>query len=191
MQQVAPPPVGYYAVAPPAKSSGGALKVILIIVAVVVGLGILGVGALAFIGYRAAKTITTAAGNGITVNNGNNGSTVTVPGLGTVTTGTSAGVSAQDLGVPLYPGATQDSTASSTVTNGTTHVVQATFWTTDPVSSVTAFYQSKLGNSLNVMGLGDETIMNYGSGSNTVTMMVDSENGKTKINAIHTVTQSQ
>jgi tRNA1(Val) A37 N6-methylase TrmN6 len=56
---------------------------------------------------------------------------------------------------------------------------------------VTAFYQGKLGNALSVMSLGDETILNYGSGNNTVTMMVDSENGKTKINAIHTVTQGQ
>jgi hypothetical protein len=189
IQQVAPLPVGY-TVAPPAKS-GGALKIVLIVVAVVVGLGILGVGTLAFIGWRAAKAITTAAGQGITVSNGNNGSTVTVPGVGSVTTGTSAGVTAQDLGVPLYPGATQDPSSSSTLAKGTTRVVQAMFWTNDPVSSVTAFYQGKLGNALSVMSLGDETIMNYGSGNNTVTMMVDSENGKTKINAIHTVTQGQ
>jgi hypothetical protein len=41
------------------------------------------------------------------------------------------------------------------------------------------------------MGLGDETIMNYGGGNNAVTLMVDSENGKTKINVIHSVTKGQ
>ena len=75
--------------------------------------------------------------------------------------------------------------------SGTSKVVQAAYWTSDPVSSVTAFYQSKLGSGLNVMGLGGETIMNYGSGNNTVTMMVDSESGKTKVNVIHTFTPSQ
>jgi hypothetical protein len=114
-----------------------------------------------------------------------------VPGVGTVATGTSATVTAQDIGVPLYPGATQDTDSSQTTASNTTRVAQATFWTGDPVSSVTAFYQGKLGDSLTVMGLGDETIMNYGGGNNAVTLMVDSENGKTKINVIHSVTKGQ
>jgi hypothetical protein len=145
------------------------------------------VGTLAYIGWRVSK----AATAGITINSSGNGATVTVPGVGTVATGTSATVTAQDIGVPLYPGATQDTDSSQTTASNTTRVVQATFWTGDPVSSVTAFYQGKLGDSLTVMGLGDETIMNYGGGNNAVTMMVNSENGKTKINVIHSVTKGQ
>jgi hypothetical protein len=114
--------------------------------------------------------------------------TATAPGVGTVTNGTAPALTAQDLGVPLYPGATFDDSASATVVNGTTKAVQATYWTTDPVSSVTAFYQSKLGSGLTVMGLGDETILDYGGGNNTVTIMIDSESGKTKMNVIHTLT---
>jgi hypothetical protein len=183
--QAAPPPPGYPVA--PTRSSGGALKIVLIVVAVVVGIGILGVGTLAYIGWRVSK----AATAGITINSSGNGATVTVPGVGTVATGTSATVTAQDIGVPLYPGATQDTDSSQTTASNTTRVVQATFWTGDPVSSVTAFYQGKLGDSLTVMGLGDETIMNYGGGNNAVTMMVNSENGKTKINVIHSVTKGQ
>lgn len=194
----APPPPPAYVQAPPSPSpsayvqvgaypaaspKSGALRVVLIVVATVVGLGVLGFGALVFIGWRAAKSITTT-------NNGT-GATTTVPGVGTVTTGTAAKVTDQDLGVPLYPGASMDASASSTIAKGTTKVVQATYWTTDPVSSVTSFYQAKLGSGLNVMALGDETIMSYGGGNNTVTLMVDSESGKTKMNVIHTVTQGQ
>jgi len=186
-QQTAPPPASYPVA--PAKSSGGAVKIILIVVAVIVGLGILGLGSLAYIGWRVSKAVT--ANGGVKVTSSGTGSTVTVPGVGTVTSGTSATVTAQDIGVPLYPGATQDTGSSSTTANGTTRVVQAMFWTSDPVSSVTAFYQGKLGSSLTSMSLGSETIMNYGGGNNAVTIMVDTENGKTKINVIHTVTQGQ
>ena len=171
--------VGAYPVLPP-KKSGGALKVVLIVIAVVVGLGVLGFGALVLIGLHAAKTVNAT--------NGGTGVTATVPGVGTVTTGTAPALTAQDLGVPLYPGATFDASASATVVNGTTKAVQATYWTTDPVSAVTAFYQSKLGSGLTVMGLGDETILDYGGGNNTVTIMMDSESGKTKMNVIHSIT---
>ena len=180
--QAAPPPVAYYPAMQPAKSPS-ALKIVLIVIATVIGLGVLGFGALVFIGWRAAKSIN--------VTNNGNGVTAPAPATSPATTGTAPALTAQDLGVPLYPGATLDPSGSSTIANGTTKVVQATYWTTDPVSSVTSFYQSKLGSGLNVMGLGGETIMNYGSGGNTVTMMVDSENGKTKMNVIHTFTPGQ
>jgi hypothetical protein len=176
------PPVAAYPVAVQPKGPS-VLKVVFIVIAVIVGIGILGIGALAFIGYRAEKAIQVT-------NNGKSVST-TVPGIGTVTTGAASTLTEQDLGIPLYPGATMDPSASSTVVNGKTKVVQATYWTTDPVSSVTSFYQGKLGSGLNVMGLGDETIMSYGSGNNTVTMMLDSESGKTKMNVIHTSTATQ
>jgi hypothetical protein len=177
-----------YPAMPPPKSAS-TLKIILIVIATVVGLGVLGLGALVFIGWRAQKAVTVST----------NGSSapVSAPGSTPATTGaapaatTGTALTEQDLGVPLYPGAVMDSSESSTVVNGKTKVVQAMYLTTDPVSSVTSFYQTKLGSGLNVMGLEGETIMNYGSGNNTVTMMVDSENGKTKINVIHTVIQGQ
>jgi len=182
--QAAPPPVASYPTMPPPKSSSSVLKIVLIVIAVVVGLGVLGIGTLAFIGWRVAKSASVTS-------NGNGGVSVSVPGGGSITTGTASTLTEQDLGVPLYPGASLDTAGSSTIVRGTSKVVQAAYWTSDPVSSVTAFYQSKLGSGLNVMGLGGETIMNYGSGNNTVTMMVDSESGKTKVNVIHTFTPSQ
>jgi hypothetical protein len=170
---------------PPPKSSSSALKIILIVIAVVVGLGVLGFGALLFIGWRVSKSATV---NG---NANGNGVSVSVPGGGSITAGTPSTLTEQDLGVPLYPGASLDTAGSATIVRGTTKVVQATYWTTDPVSSVTSFYQGKLGSGLNVMGLGSETIMNYGSGNNTVAIMVDADSGKTKINVIHSFTPGQ
>src|ERR1039458_10107270 len=87
-----PPAAGAYA--PPPKSGGGALKVILIIIAVVVGLGVLAVGGIAFMGWRVAKSIT--------VDNKGNG-TISLPGVGAISAGKNVDVSAADLGGPPYP----------------------------------------------------------------------------------------
>jgi hypothetical protein len=97
-------------------------------------------------------------------------------------------ITANDLGLPLYPGATLDSGGAQRTVTSSAVVVQATLWTSDPVSSVTAYYQSAMGSQVTVMGLGDETILSAGGGNNTVTMMIDSESGKTKMLTIHTVT---
>ena len=57
-------PTAAYPAAVPAKSGGGAIKIILIIVAVVVGLGILAMGAIGYVGWRVSRAIHVDGPNG-------------------------------------------------------------------------------------------------------------------------------
>ncbi len=86
--------------APVAKSSGGALKVILIILAIMAGIGILGAGALGFTAWRVSKSIT--------ANNKTNDALFSIPGLGSIATGSDATADPTQLGAPIYPGAVQE-----------------------------------------------------------------------------------
>ena len=96
------------------------------------------------------------------------------------------GVTDVGLGVPDYPGATEEDTPQ-TVDTASARFVQGTFYTADPDFAVVAFYRGKLGKEVSVMALGEQTILNAGSGNNTVTMMMVPEIGKTKVTVIHTL----
>ena len=96
------------------------------------------------------------------------------------------GVTDVGLGVPDYPGATEDD-IPQTVDTVSARFIQVTFHTADPDVAVVAFYRDKLGKDVNVMALGEQTILNAGSGNNTVTMMMVPDVGKTKVTVIHTL----
>jgi hypothetical protein len=115
------PPATAYPVVPP-KSSGGALKIVLIVIAVV-GLGILAVGILGFVGYRAMH----AAGNSISM-------------------GQSADVTEADLGVSVYPGAVRNPNGGMRIKTSSNLMVSALYTTGDPASSVLTYYQGQLGS---------------------------------------------
>ncbi len=121
----------------PQKSSG-ALKIILIVVAVIVGLGILGVGAISFVGYRIAQHSR--------VHNENGNVRVETP-FGTVNTTTDPDEAARNLGIDLYPGAEVVKGTTSDMTMGNMHTAAADFETSDPVSTVAEFYKSKVPNA--------------------------------------------
>ena len=130
----APSPAGYGAQAaghpgaatyPPPKKSNNTLKIILITIAVIVGLGIVSVGVLGFVGWRALHR----AGN-------------------TFSMGKNADVSEADLGVPIYPGATGKAGAAMRMNVAGNSVVTATYLTNDSKNSVLDFYRSKLGGSV-------------------------------------------
>jgi cytoskeletal protein RodZ len=190
-----PPPPAYSApVAPGAiypstaplpvkKKKSLAMKIVLSLVAVVVG----GFLLLVLIGYFVQRKqnagSATPGGQAAPATTGTAPTTPSAPTTATVPSVPNAPT--PNIGVTLYPGATLDPSASQTVVNGTTTVVQATYWTSDPVTSVTSFYQA---SAVDVMALGTETILNFGSGNNRVTMMVDADSGKTKMNVIHTIT---
>jgi cytoskeletal protein RodZ len=163
------------------KKSHLVLKIVLGVAGVVflglVGLIILGNHILQTQKQAAAQTAPAASSSAPAAANG---SASAATGAVTLT--------ANDLGLPLYPGATVDPGATMITSTATTHVVNATLWTADPVSSVTEFYQNQLGSKVDVMGLGTETILSVGGGNNTVAVMIDSENGKTKMVVIHTTT---
>jgi hypothetical protein len=181
------PPAAAYPPAQPAKS-GGALKIILIIVAVVVGLGLIAGGVIAYGVWRVAHTVT----NAVRVDEKGNG-TVSILG-NTISAGKDVNVSAGDLGVPIYPGATRGE-GGMKMSLPTGSVNMAVFVTGDPVSAVAAFYKGKLGENESDMDTDNGSVLSAGKqGANgkdgtVITIAPGSGNtsGKTKITIEHTV----
>jgi hypothetical protein len=115
------------------------LKIVLIVVAIVVGIGILGAGALGLMAWHLSKSM--AASNSKT-----NDAMFSIPGLGSISTGSDATDPSQ-LGAPVYPGAVQEKGALSVgvAAGGTT---EAHFTTGDSVSQVVAFYTSNISGAI-------------------------------------------
>jgi len=180
-QQAVPPYAAGYPAAPPAKSSGSALKIILIIVLVVVGLGVLGACAVGFMAWRVARTIKADA-------NGNT-ATVSLPGVGTISEGDNS-ATAGDLGVPIYPGATQEK-GGMNMDSGAASMVMAHFSTSDSMGQVVDFYKGKMGVGSVAVATGNGTVLNSG-GADTDRIMVTvgpgsgDDSGKTTIVIMHT-----
>jgi len=128
----APPP------GPPPTGGSSALKIILIIIAVVVGLGILSVGAFSFFVYHIAKSShITQEGDHVKAE---------TP-FGSFESSKDPEQTAKDLGVDLYPGAQVQKSGTASVTLGNMHTVAANFESSDSVDKVCAFYKSKFPNS--------------------------------------------
>jgi hypothetical protein len=179
-----PPPPPYQPVAaPPPKSGSSALKIILIIVAIFVGLGILAAGVVGYGIYKVAHAIHTAANGQISV--------------GSPSTGFSANatqsVSASDLGIAIYPGATQGK-GSLHMTIAGKSMVTANYLTTDSKDQVFAFYKAQAGANAQTMmtDSGGEVIVSNGSDSVTVTVTQspNMNSGKTQITIVHTANAS-
>ena len=128
----APPP------SPPPTGGSSALKIILIIIAVVVGLGILSVGAFSFFVYHIAKS------SHIT-QEGDHAKAETP--FGSFESSKDPEQTAKDLGVDVYPGAQVQKNGTASVTLGNMHTVAANFESSDSVDKVCAFYKSKFPNS--------------------------------------------
>ena len=130
------PVVASTASAPASPPTGGssALKIILIVIAIIVGLGILSVGAFSFFVYRVAKSARVSQeGDHVKVD---------TP-FGSVETSKDPTQAAKDLGIDVYPGAEVQKNGSASVTFGNMHTVTASFKSSDSVDKVCAFYKSK------------------------------------------------
>jgi hypothetical protein len=165
-------------VAPPATGGNSALKIILIIVGVFVGLGILSVCAVMFGIWRVSKAVHVSSNGGVTV------STPT----GTMTAGNAGTVSASDLGVDIYPGATQQQGAVKVSTpNGT--AITAAYVTSDSLDKVVDFYKGKLGPSASVFQSDKSAVLSETSddkkSSIMVTISTEGTNGQTKVAILH------
>jgi len=102
-----------------AKKKTSTLKIVLIVAAVVVMLGVLGVGSLVYMGWRIQHS---------------------------TTMGQAANVSEADLGISIYPGAVRVVSGSMRMKMMLgTQVVSAIYTTSDPESSVLSYYLDKLG----------------------------------------------
>jgi hypothetical protein len=152
-------------------------------VAVVVGLGVIGAGIVGYGIYKVAHSVQTdSKGN------------TTVSALGsTFSAGKNVDVSAADLGVPLYPGATAgDGGMHMTLPTGS--VVTAVYVTSDPASSVVAFYKGKLGANESDIDTANGSVLTSGSqGANgksgieiTVGPGTGNNSGKTQFVVMHT-----
>jgi zinc-ribbon domain len=121
------------------KGGGGALKIILIIVAVIVVLGILGIGAVSFIGYRIAKSAH--------VHQDGDNVKVETP-FGSVESSKDASKAAADIGIDIYPGAEVQKDGASSATFGSIHTVTAMFTSSDALDKVCSFYKEKFPNAM-------------------------------------------
>jgi hypothetical protein len=157
---------------PPSKGGSSALKIILIIVAVIVGLGILGIAAVGFVGYRIAKSAhVTQHGDAVKVE---------TP-FGSVETNKDPAQTAKDLGVEIYPGAAPTKNGTASMSFGNMHTVTASFESSDPVDKVCDFYKAKFPSS--TMTTSDQnhcTIMS-GDQQNMITITAQSNGDATKL----------
>ncbi len=167
--------------AAPAKSGSSALKIILIIVAIFVGIGIIGAGIVGYGIYRVAHAIHTAANGQISVGS---------PGGG-FTANTAQTVSAGDLGIAIYPGATQGKGTLYMAIAGKS-MVTANYLTSDSKDEVFAFYKAHAGANAQTITTdsGDEITLTNGSDSVvvTITQSPGANSGKTQITIVHTAT---
>ncbi|HVN94068.1 MAG TPA: hypothetical protein VMT38_10240 [Terracidiphilus sp.] len=169
------PPVG----APPPKSGPSALKVILIILAVLIGLGAIGAAIVGYGIYRVAKSVHKDVNGAISINTPK----------GTITENPDQSFTASDLGIAIYPGATQEK-GGVRLTLGGKSMVTANFLTPDPPDKVMAFYKDQAGANAQIMASGSGGMISMQSGSNSVAVTVsqsaDEHNGETQITIVHT-----
>jgi hypothetical protein len=125
--------------APPASQGGGssALKIILIIIAIIVGLGILSVGAFSFFVYRVAKSAHVSQ----------NGDNVKIETPFGNISANDPDQAIKELGVDVYPGAQVQKQGTAAVTLFGVHTVTANFESSDSVDKVCDFYKTKFPNA--------------------------------------------
>jgi len=159
--------------ATPAQGGGSsAVKIILIVVAVVVGLGIVGIAAVSYIGYRVAKSAHVTQKNGQVK--------VESP-FGNIETSTDPSEAAKSVGIDLYPGAEVSKEGTATMTIGGMHTASAMLETSDPPDKVAAFYKSKLPNTTFSSNQGSHYSMMAGSKDDMTTINIEAQGDKTVI----------
>lgn len=122
----------------PPQGSGNGLKIVLIIVGVILVIGVLGLGALTFVGLRIAKhTRVKQEGDHVKVE---------TP-FGSVESTKDPEQAAKDLGIDIYPGAEVRQNGAASATLGNLHTVNAEFDSSDSVDKVCSFYKSKFPNA--------------------------------------------
>ena len=138
----------------------------------IVVLGILGVGTVAFIGYRIAQRSH--------IHNENGNVRVETP-FGTMDTSTDPDDAARNLGVDLYPGAQVVKGTTSNMTMGAMHTAAAEFESSDPVTTVGEFYKSRFPNANVVSSTGDHYAIISTDKKNMITINIEPKDGKTRI----------
>jgi hypothetical protein len=156
--------------AAPPKGGSSALKIILIVVVVIVGIGILGIATVGFIGYRIAKSAHVRGGN----------VKVETP-FGAVESSTDPDKAAKDLGIDIYPGAQVQKNGASSATFGGVHTVAAKFETSDSLDKVCDFYKSRFPNAMVANAQSDQCNFVSSDKNNMITINIQASGGTTDI----------
>jgi zinc ribbon protein len=120
------------------QGSSNALKLVLIVVGAVIVIGVLGLGALTFVGLHIAKrTRVHEEGDHVKVE---------TP-FGTVESTKDPEQAAKNLGVDVYPGAEVQKDGASSSAFGNMRTVNANFESSDSVDKVCSFYKSRFPNA--------------------------------------------
>jgi hypothetical protein len=177
------PPNPYQNVPPPPTTSGNTvLKVVLIVVGVFVLLGVIVAGVIGIGVYKVAKSVHKNSSGNVSIS---------TPG-GTITTGQSANVTAADLGVDLYPGATTGEGSMNMKTpNGS--MVTAVYLSPDASDKIVAFYKENLGDQASIVQTSNGTVLSAGQKDrDNVVITITTEGSSSKIAIVHvTNTKSQ
>jgi len=172
-QAGSPQPVG----APPLKSGSTAVKIILIIVGVFVGLGIIVAGIVGYGIYRVAHSIHKDANGNVTI----------TTSKGTITANGAEQFTESDLGIAIYPGATQGKGGLRMTIAGKT-MVSANFLTSDSQDQVFAFYKGKAGPNATTMTTSNGGVISTTNGSDVITVTINQSpsmnDGKTQITIV-------
>lgn len=173
-----PPPAPQAVPPPPPKKGSSALKIVLIIVGIFVLIGVIGAGVIGYGIYRVAHAVHKAANGQISLN---------TPG-GTFSANTSNTFTESDLGIAIYPGATQGKGGLRMNIAGKS-MVSANFLTSDSKDQVIAFYKDKVGpNAESIMTDSGAQFVTTASNGDTVTVTVaqnaSMNNGQTQITII-------
>ena len=161
------------------KTGRSTLKIVLIVVAVVFGLGILGLGAIGYAGYRMVKNAHVDANGRMTMN---------LPG-GTVTTTPKDTFTTAELGTEIYPGA-QSVRGGMTMEMPSGSMVTGVFLTEDSSDQVLAFYKNKFGSGATVKETFGHQVVSLRMGEQesvivTIPTNKSQENGKTRFTIMH------
>ena len=179
----AAPPYGSAMAAPVPARGGNTLKIVLIIVAVVVGLGIIGVSIVGYTAYRIARST-------VHVNDSTGEVSIRTP-QGTLSANTKGTYTAAELGIDIYPGATTaEGGMRMSVPDGT--MVTGVFATSDSQDQVVAFYKGKVNSDASIMETGEGAVITAKTTEKeslviTITGNSDKNDGKTRIQIVHTV----
>src|SRR4029077_15978241 len=157
---------------PPVQKNSNAVKIILIVVALIVGIGVLGVAAVSFIGYRIATHTR--------VRNHDGNVQVETP-FGSVQTSTDPDEAARDLGIDSYPAAAVVKGSTSRMNMGNMHTAAADFESSDPPGTVADFYKSKVPGANVISSESDHYSIISTDKKNMLTINIEPKNGKTRI----------
>ena len=175
---VTAPPMATPAPLPPAQPATGgssALKIILIVLAIIVGLGIISVGAFSFFVYRVAKSARDK------VHISQEGDQVKIDSPVGSFSANSSDQAPKDLGVDVYPGAQAQKDGNASMTFGSVHTVTASYASSDSLDKVCTFYKSKFPNAMTTTSDQNQCTIISNTQNGMITINIEADGDATKI----------